>query len=361
MKRIFAAVMVLLCTMMFTVSCGDSKEADKPEDSGVYEVAMLISGKDVEDGAFNQKTWKSVSSFCEKKELTCQYYTSEKNSRDAYLASVKTAVDNGAGIVIFAGSDFETAAYDAQKKYPDISFLLIDGMPHDKNDKYEMGSNMIGIMFAEEEAGFLAGYAAVKDGYTQLGFMGGKETPSIKRYGYGFVQGAETAASEADMKEKVGIRYSYAGTFDESDDVKKTAEKWYKKGTQVIFACGGAMGRSVMNAAEAADGKVIGVDVDQSSLSETVITSAEKNISSAVENVLRDYASGKFTGGTAFNYAAKNDGVKLQMKNSRFSTFSSDAYKEIFCRLKNGKIDLKKDTEADSAERVTGEHTEIIK
>ena len=59
MKRIFAAVMVLLCTMMFTVSCGDSKEADKPEDSGVYEVAMLISGKDVEDGAFNQKTWKS--------------------------------------------------------------------------------------------------------------------------------------------------------------------------------------------------------------------------------------------------------------------------------------------------------------
>ena len=164
MKRIFAAVMVLLCTMMFTVSCGDSKEADKPEDSGVYEVAMLISGKDVEDGAFNQKTWKSVSSFCEKKELTCQYYTSEKNSSDAYLASVKTAVDNGAGIVIFAGSDFETAAYDAQKKYPDISFLLIDGMPHDKNDKYEMGSNMIGIMFAEEEAGFLAGYAAVKDG-----------------------------------------------------------------------------------------------------------------------------------------------------------------------------------------------------
>ena len=79
MKRIFAAVMVLLCTMMFTVSCGDSKEADKPEDSGVYEVAMLISGKDVEDGAFNQKTWKSVSSFCEKKELTCQYYTSEIN------------------------------------------------------------------------------------------------------------------------------------------------------------------------------------------------------------------------------------------------------------------------------------------
>lgn len=358
MKRIFAIAAVLI--MMFSaVSCGEEPAAEKPEDDGTYEVAMLVSGTDVEDGAFNEKTWNSVKSFCAEKELSCQYYTSDKDDKYAYLESVQTAIDNGAGIIIFAGSVFETTAYDAQEKYADISFLLLDGMPHDKNDKYEMKENTIGIMFAEEEAGFLAGYAAVKDGYTSIGFMGGKKIPSIKRYGYGFVQGAEKAASEEGLKEKISLKYDYTGTFKASDEIKKQAEEWYKDGVQVIFACGGAIGQSVISAAEASDGKVIGVDADQSGTSETVITSAEKNISSAVENVLRDYAGDKFIGGTAFNYAAKNDGVKLEMNNSRFRTFSSEDYDRIFKKLSEGKIKLKKDTEVKSVDKLLGEKLEL--
>ncbi len=358
MKKITAILIAVLLIAASLVSCGEKKTSEKKqEDTGVYEVALILDSNGAEDGGFNQKTWSSVKSFCSSKDLTCRYYTADKDKKDVYLDNVKKAVGKGAGMVIFAGSSFETAAYDAQKEYPDISFLILDGMPHSSSNKYDLKNNMTGVMFAEEEAGFLAGYAAVKDGYDNIGFIGGKETPAVKRYGYGFVQGADAAAKDMGLSSKVKLRYSYTA----ADKAGKKASDWYGSGTQVIFACGAGVSETVCKAAEDSERKVIGSDVDQSGISETVITTAEKNIRTAAEDVLRGYAGDSFNGGTAFNYAAKNDGVKLEMKNSRFSKFTGDDYKKIFSKLKKGSVELKKDTEADSVKDVLGGHVELIK
>ena len=352
--RRFAVFIVCVLTILCLAACGEEKSKESSDSKNTEsEIAMVTQTGGIDDGGFNQVTWEEVKRFCEEKDMTYAHYGPKEQSEEGYLAAVAEAVDNKAKVVIMCGSGLETAVHTAQSTYPDVYFLIIDGVPHDASNNYAMGANTASVIFAEEEAGYLAGYAAVKDGYTKLGFMGGQETPAIKRYGYGFVQGAAAAAGETEKK--VSMRYVYTGTYDESDEVRSSAASWYKDGTEVIFACGGAMGRSVIKAAENNNGKVIGVDVDQSGVSETVITSAEKGLGSAVENILKSYERGSFPGGSAFNYTARNDGVSLEMENSRFNSFSQDDYKKTFRALKNGETELKKDTDVDSVTQLAGQ------
>lgn len=358
MKRIFlfAAALILVFSL---VSCGGSKDKKKSDD-GTFEVAMIVDGEKLAEGSVDQDTWLSVKNLADENGLTSQYYTTKDPSKDNYLASIQKAVDKGAKFIVLPGSNFETAAYAAQATYPDVDFLLIDGVPHDENGTYGTSANMVSMVFAEEEAGYLAGYAAVKEGYTKLGFLGGQEVPAVKRYGYGFVQGAAAAAAE--KEQKVEMRYQYTGSNDASDAVQDTAGSWYKDGTQVIFVSGGSLDSSVIKAAEKVDSKkkkVIGSDVDQSKLSDTVLTSAEKNLEKAVGDLMKDYAGDKFVGGMAFNYAAKNNGVALEMDNGRFENFTQKDYDAVFEKLKSGEIELKKDTGAGSAAELAGDWVTI--
>ncbi len=211
--------------------------------------------------------------------------------------------------------------------------------------------NAVGIVYAEEQAGFLAGYAAVMDGSTKLGFMGGMAVPAVVRFGYGFVQGAEYAAKEMGLKDLV-MNYHYTGGFDATPEAQALAASWYNSGIEVIFACGGAVGNSVMAAAEAVNGKVIGVDVDQSGESETVITSSMKGLASSVEQTLADFYAGNFPGGQAVVKDAAVDGVSLPMETSKFETFSQADYDAIYAKLVAGEITLLKDGDITSATEI---------
>jgi len=359
MRRIIAALMITVMIMTLA-SCGNEKTQNKNQaaDKQQYEVAMIVSGDNVNDGSFNEAAWNLISSFCIDKGLTSTYYTNEKEDKESYLESVKKAVDGGAKIIIMSGSCFETAVYEAQKTYEDIYFLLIDGVPHDEKDNYDIGPNTIGMIFAEEEAGYLAGYAAVKDGYRKIGFIGETEAPAVKRYGYGFVQGAAAAADELGVK--VGLEYDYTKDSD-AENAGKLAAKWYKNGTEVIFTAGSGIAKSVMTAAEENNGKVIGSDVDQSAFSSSVITSAKKEIATAIENTLKDYERGSLVGGTAFNYAVKNDGVSIEIDNAKFSVFTKEDYEKVYKKLESGDIKLKKDTGVESVSELTGEWIELGK
>lgn len=340
--------------MIGLCACGGS---EKPEEPKEYEIAMIADSSKIEDGSFTQCAWESVEAFASANALTANCFKPEESTKEAYMAAIENAINKKAKMIVLAGSNFETTAYSAQSEYPEVCFLLIDGVPHNSDDKYKTESNTIGVIFAEEQAGYLAGYAAVKEGYKKLGFMGGKSLPPVKRYGYGFVQGAADAASE--LEKKVEISYEYMDTFEASDEVKAEAAKWYEDGIKVIFACGGAMGNSVMAAADECGGKVIGVDTDQSGLSESVITSAQKDISVVINDMLDNYVDGKFYGGTAFNYTVENGGVSLQMENAKLTKFSQSDYEKIYKKLANDKIELKKDTGADSVKELTGEWVTI--
>jgi len=352
MKRSICILLAVLM-MMCLASCGGAGNADKATG---FEVAMISDSGKIENGSFAETVWENVESFAEENALSVECYVPNEPTKEAYLASIESAVNNKAKIIVLAGSEFETTVFSAQGIYPDVFFLLIDGIPHDTGDKYGASANTIGVIFAEEQAGYLAGYAAVKGGYKKLGFMGGEDLPFIKRYGYGFVQGAAAAAQE--IEQKIELYYKYNGTLEPSEDVVKAAAGWYDDGVEVIFACGGTMGHSVMEAAEKNRGKVIGADTDQSNLSGTVIASAVKETEVVIYDMLDNYIDGKFVGGTAFNYTAQNDGVNLHM-DSGFTGFGKKDYDDVYKKLKNNEIELKKDTAVDDIRDLTGEWVTI--
>ena len=136
------------------------------------------------------------------------------------------------------------------------------------------------------------------------------------------------------------------GNFDASPEAQTLAASWYAEGTEVIFAAGGLVGNSVMAAAEASNKAVIGVDVDQSSESKTVITSAMKGLGAAVQSALDAYYNGTFPGGQGLVYGADKNGVELPMATSKFKTFTKADYDKVFAALAAGDIVLKKDTDA---------------
>lgn len=308
-----------------------------------YEIAMITDIGTIDDKSFNQGTWEAIKAYAEANGKTYNYYQPSAQSTEIYLERIDQAVADGAKIIVTPGYLFEEPIFIAQDKYPDVHFVLIDGNPHNADyTEYRTEKNAVGIVFAEEQSGFLAGYAAVKEGYTKLGFMGGMAVPAVVRFGYGFVQGADYAAKELGLTD-VSVNYNYTGGFVATPEAQAMASSWYNDGVQVIFACGGAVGNSVMAAAEASGGKVIGVDVDQSVESETVITSAMKGLGAAVEQALTAFYAGSFPAGEAWVLGADKNGVALPMATSKFEKFTQADYDAIFAKLAKAEVVPQKD------------------
>ncbi len=347
-------VLLLAFVMVFSfAACGGTEPA--PEDEGEpvaegYEIAMITDIGSIDDKSFNQGTWEGIVAYAEENGISHKYYKPTEQTTDAYLASIQLAVEGGAKVVVTPGFLFEEPIFIAQDMYENVSFILIDGNPHNADySEFRTNDNTVGIVYAEEQSGYLAGYAAVKDGYTKLGFMGGMAVPAVVRFGYGFAQGAEAAAAELGLT-NIDLKYHYTGNFDATPETQTLATSWYAEGVEVIFACGGLVGNSVMSAAEASGGAVIGVDVDQSSESDTVITSAMKGLAASVQSALTAYYAGSFPGGEALVYGAAEDGVQLPMETSKFESFSQADYDAVYGDLVAGNIILKKDVDASGAE-----------
>ena len=314
-------------------------------------IAMITDKGDINDKSFNQGTWEGIQAYCAENGKTCQYYKPVEATTDAYIAMIEQAIGDGHKIVVTPGFLFEEPIYVVQDKYPDVSFVLIDGNPHsgDYSD-FKTADNTVGILFSEEQVGYLAGYAAVKDGYTKLGFLGGQAVPAVVRYGYGYVQGANDAAAEAGKT--VDMMYYYTGGFAATPEAQALAAGWYQSGTEIVFGCGGSVGNSAMAAAEQNNGKVIGVDVDQSGESATVVSSAMKGLASAVQQMLDAYVAGSFPGGQNLTLGAAEGAVELPMATSKWASFSQADYDALFAKLSDGTIAPKKDDAAETPDKL---------
>lgn len=336
MKKLLALVLVLALALPFFAIAEET-----------FDIIMVSDIGQIDDKSFNQGTWEGVEEFAKKNNKTYKYFMPTEKSTEAYLSMIEQAVKAGAKVIVTPGFLFEEPIFLAQDMYPEVSFVLIDGTPHSADYKeFRTEKNVVGITYLEQQAGFLAGYAAVKDGYTQLGFMGGMAVPAVVRFGYGFVEGVNYAAKEMGVKD-IKLNYHYTGKFEATPEAKATAASWYKDGIQVIFSCGGALGNSVMAAAQEQNGKVIGVDVDQSSESETVITSAAKGLRPAVVQMLTKFFANEFPGGQNLVLDASNEGVELPMSTSKFAKFTQADYDAIFAKLVKNEITLSSDKTAD--------------
>ena len=310
-----------------------------PQASG-YELALITDLGTIDDRSFNQGAWEGLVKYAQENGITHKYYQPADQGDDAYLNAIDLAVQGGAKVIVTPGFLFEVPVFLAQDRYPDVKFVLLDGSPN--NGDYDnfvgkVSPNTVSVFYAEEQSGFLAGYAAVKEGYRSLGFMGGMAVPAVIRFGHGYIQGADLAAKELGLaKGAVTINYFYTGTFAPSPDIQTRAAAWYNEGVEVIFSCGGGICFSIFPAAENSGNVVIGVDGDQSSESPTVITSAMKMLTTSVYDCLKDYYDGKFQGGQTLLFSASSDGVGLPMDTSKFTTFTESEYRDVYAKLASG-------------------------
>ncbi|MBO5352190.1 MAG: BMP family ABC transporter substrate-binding protein [Lachnospiraceae bacterium] len=341
-KRIALLLMICLFGVMSAGCAG--REA--------YEIALVTDKGNVDDRSFNQGAWEGVVEFAGEQGISHKFYRPEASTDDAYFAAIELAIQGGAKVIVTPGYLFEVAVYYAQLAYPEVTFILLDGTPHTADYAiYETKENVAGVLYAEEEAGYLAGYAAVMDGMRCLGFVGGMAVPSVQAFGYGYLQGIEAAARELLLPaDSVRVIYHYTGNFEENDTNKQSARAMYASGAEVIFACGGAAGKSVISAAVEEHKKVIGVDVDQRYDSSTVITSAMKGLSASVKEVLESVYDGTFSeyAGKATYFTAANHGIGLPTTVAagdngtafdRFVHFTQEEYEAVFSRLADGTVD----------------------
>ena len=328
-----------------TVNPDDIADTMTSED-GKYQVAFVTDVGLLKDKSFNQGTFDGVKLYADANGLSYKYYQpangSEATDDDRYNA-MKAAADAGAEVIVCAGYLQEAALKRAAMEYPDIPFVFIDGYPISDDDGNVL-TNVAGISFKEEQAGYFAGYAAVKDGFEKLGFSGGGggTNDACCRFGYGFVQGANAAAAEMDKTVDINYSWQYGATFQASAELQTMISGWYTNGTEIVFACGGAMFQSISAAASANDGYVIGVDVDQSAESDTVITSAMKGLSDAVQWAVGHVYDGTFAeiGGVGTSLGVEDNAVGLPTADAswRFETFTVADYEAMFDAVLNGTL-----------------------
>ena len=375
MKKILSILLVLAMALSL-VACGSSTaeetkaaeteaaaaetteaaavETEAAAAGEVTKVALVTDVGTIDDESFNQACWQGVEAWATANGIEYTYYQPTEDSTDARVLSVSQAIAEGADTIVMPGYLFGATLTMVMEAYPDVNFIAVDvgagDLTVDYATYYEPTANVACMTFSEEQAGYLAGYAAVKDGYTKLGFLGGMAVPAVIRYGYGFVQGADAAAVE--MGVNVEINYTYGGAFQGSPEITAKMEGWYEAGTEVVFACGGGIYTSAVEAAHKYDAKVIGVDVDQSYIDECIVTSAMKQLQNVTETVLEALNTGAWEtyGGKVSNFGLAEGeyvGLPTDADSWRLTTFTVDEYNTVKEAVANGTIVV--DNSSDSA------------
>ena len=377
MKKILALVLAL-CMVFALCACGQTAATDKPaaeetqapaaEESNApadepeavtYKVAMITDYGDITDQSFNQTTYEGCKEFCEANGVDFKYYKPAGDSTAERVARVDAAVADGYNVVVMPGYAFGETITQVADLYPDVKFIALDVSQGDLGD-YQIPENVTCAVYQEELCGYMAGYAAVKLGYTKLGFLGGMAVPAVVRYGYGFVQGADAAATE--LGADVTLNYVYGNQFFGDGDITAYMDTWYANGTEVVFACGGGIYNSAAEAAAKVGGKVIGVDVDQAAIIDAyaegmTVTSAMKGLAPTVKAILGElilndnwaqYAGQINTLGLVSGTDVEANYVQIPYESTQWSdTFTKDDYAALVAAMFDGTITVSNDTETE--------------
>ena len=380
MKRMLS--MLLVITMLFAlVACGASEKPEAVEATD-FKVAMISDYAGINDQSFNQTTWEACQEFGAATGTEIKYYKPVTNDTAGRVASAELAISDGYNVIVMPGYAFAGSVAELSGNYPDTKFIALDMAAGDlleagvslKGEQYDYNpdnwnltdyvymDNVYCAIYQEELSGYMAGYAAVKLGYTKLGYLGGMAVPAVMRFGYGFVQGADAAAAELGVETE--MKYAYGNQFYGDADLTAVMDTWYSTGTEVVFACGGSIWSSAAESAKKYDGKVIGVDTDQAAIIDATygdgitLTSAMKGLAPTTVDTLTDV----IVNGNWANYAGKIETLGLFSEDpganyvqlapsTQFEDgkFSADDYATLIAGMLSGSVKVSNDISAEPA------------
>lgn len=368
LARLFGLIALASVTGLTSCQGGDNgSDNDGGTTDDGLKITMITDKGTIDDRNFNQGTWEGIEAWAEKNNIDNINYIKPSDGDTAhYEEAMATAVENGADVVICPGFLFQEAFEEVCPEYPDVKFVGIDFT----QSNIAECKNTINISFQEEQAGFLAGYAAAADQHTTFGFMGGQYGPAVHRYGMGYVAGiAYAKATGVNPNAKVDPNAVwYCGSFVASDAIQSEAMSRYAS-CDVIFACAGGAGKSVFQACEnynkqnegATKRWAIGVDVDEGAQegNDMVLLSATKGLSQAVELSLdqivnEDKTGTKDTfdwGGTSQTLGVSVDaaGIGATTRFSSDFTLEDEKYQALYKSIKDGSFVVPSDTNDEAA------------
>ena len=338
---ILAAVLTVL--VLWNLFSGEEAPPAASEPAAALKKVALVTGPEgLENTGYSRVCWESIQSWATDRGIPCSCYQPEEDSAQARVAQAERAIGEGADVLVLPGWYFAQVILELQEAYPQVYFIGMGVSQANLNQalggEAVLRENAACFSFAEEQAGYLAGYAAVWEGYTGLGFLGSSPVGSVVRYGYGFLQGADAAARE--LERAVEIRYAY-GT---GDGAGALADSWYREDSQVIFCCGEGVTLPVISAA-GTEGRVIGADVDWSGNGTAVLASAIKDVGNTTQMVLNSIHRGRWS-----RYAGLADGgcVGLAPRGESwpFRAFTEAACKALKEGIGDGRILVDSSTDA---------------
>ena len=378
MKKVLLSTLLLSFAAMGIMSCSkkeNEKGAASSSAAADMRVAMITDYGDITDQSFNQTTYAACKEFSESKGIDFKYYKPSGDSTEARVSSINAAVQDGYTVLVCPGFAFAEALVKTVDDNSDVYFVGLDISEYDLITSAEalgkagwkVPANTFCAVYDEEIPGFFAGYAAVKEGFKHLGFLGGMAVPAVIRYGYGFVQGCNAAAEELGIADQVTVEYVYGGQFYGDQTITASMDTWYQqRAVEVVFACGGGIWTSACEAAAKTGGKVIGVDVDQTALINKYgdgmcVTSAMKGLGATVKAVLASIQDGSwatYSGKvSALGLVSDTDMdanfVQLPTDTWTMKNFTVEDYKNLVKQIFDKEINISNGTEELPAHSIT--------
>lgn len=330
LKRICLITTLIMMSIMAFSGC--SKKNAK--------IALLVTNTEqAKEDRSIKNTWEGIEEFCDENSTACKLIETTSTSEEAIRKAITKAVDDGIKTIICQGEIYKKAVLMAQDQYKYIRFVLIDAIPGNgkTGDEFEsyIQENCFSMMFANEQSGFMTGYALVIEGYLNIGFIGEGANAPIGAYGFGLLQGAEYAAKELNLGESsVCVQYTYGTQWDNATTLQEKARIFYQEGCDVIFAAGGMACEATIAVADSLNKKVVASDSDYSDASKNVIFSAIKDTKTAIYNLLKVNQEKNYMGGRVEYFGVVDDSVSLTTQTAQFFVFDKSKYQALYNELK---------------------------
>ncbi|WP_379132707.1 BMP family protein [Paenibacillus sp. sgz500958] len=302
MKKVFKLSLVMLLAMTVVLAgCGNNNNSGAKSD---VKLGMVTDVGGVNDKSFNQSAWEALQAIEKEAGVKVKYLQSKSNAD--YQPNLNQFVKDGYSLTWGIGFDLGDALGKVAAENPDAKLAIIDSVVD--------APNVESVTFSENEGSFLVGVVAGLTTKTnKVGFIGGMESPVIKRFEVGFKAGVLAVNPSAE------VTITYAGAYDKPDTGKSLAATLYDAGNDIIFPAAGATGNGVFNEAKSRNDAggakvwVIGVDKDQSLEfgDDVTLTSMVKRVDEAVKMVSQQVIDGTFKGGSTTVLGLKDNGVGL--------------------------------------------------
>ena len=318
-------------------ACGDS--ADTPR----YAVTLI---HDPAAGSREAMVQAAVEQSAADAGYISRVYVAEDNTEEALEDVFKQASDEKIKLAVAYGKDMEIPVWNAQKNHRKIKYALIDGVPRKaEGEDEEIRDNTLCAVAAYEDMGFLAGYAAVKNGSRKPAFIAGEKNELNVRYTGGFIQGCVAAASEMNLgNDAVTITGVYSGS-DELTPLRMTdALKLYGDGADIIFTVGENIGIAVGRAASVKNMPFISGGADLRESNATCLFSVVPSYEGIGKAIIRDFEGDKtFRGGEKVYYGIADDSVELAIDYSDMNALTQGDIDAVTARIKSGEIAISAD------------------